>query len=180
MSSMDIERWVDRSVIERAKRVRLVCLDFDGTLTDGMVYVDETGRETVRCSRRDSLGIEMLQAAGVAVCVISKEANPVVAVRCAKMKVRCEQAVTTGEGKAEILQRTVAQMDLSLEEVAYMGDDVNDLPALKIAGLAVAPADAHSLVRVVVSHVTEAAGGCHAVRELCDLILKAQGKAIAI
>lgn len=173
---MSIERWVDKSVIGRAKEVRLVCLDFDGTLTDGMVYVDETGCETVRCSRRDSLGIEMLKAADVAVVVISKETNPVVAARCRKMDIPCEQAVKTGDGKAQILERIATQMKLSLEQVAYMGDDVNDIPALQLAGLAVAPADAHPKVRQVVHHVTEARGGHHAVRELCDLILEAQGK----
>jgi N-acylneuraminate cytidylyltransferase len=168
--------FADQGVMGRAKEVELVCLDFDGTLTDGMVYVDETGCETVRCSRRDSLGIEMLKAAGIAVFVISKETNPVVAARCKKMNVRCEQGVASGEDKAVILRRLAEGVGVKLEAIAYMGDDVNDIAALQLVGLAVAPADAHPKVRKVAHHLTEARGGNHAVRELCDLILEAQGK----
>ncbi len=168
-----------QGVAERASRVRLICADFDGIFTDGMVYTDQNGVETVRCSRRDSLGINMLKHAGISVHVISKEANPVVAARCKKMGVACDQAVEFGDGKAEIMRRVALNAGFDLSQVAFIGDDVNDIPALKIAGFAVTVADGHPLVNRIAHYVTQARGGEHAFRELCEFILMAQGKDIA-
>lgn len=164
---------------ERARRIRLVCSDFDGVFTDAMVYTDQNGIESVRCSRRDSLGINMLKRVGISVHVISKETNPVVVTRCKKMGVTCDHSVESGEGKAEILQRVAQESGLCLSQVAFVGDDVNDLSALKIAGLAVTVANGHPRVKEVAHYVTTACGGEHAIREICELILTAQGHAIS-
>ncbi|MBI3074749.1 MAG: HAD hydrolase family protein [Parcubacteria group bacterium] len=156
----------------------LLGLDFDGTLTDGYVYVDQEGKETVRCSRKDGPGINMLQHAGVHVCVISKETNRVVAERCRKMGIPCYQAVETGEGKREILSRIAQENGISQDEVGFMGDDVNDIPALRYAGIRFTVADAHPTVKKVADYITHAKGGEHAVREISELILAAKGKTI--
>ena len=144
-----------------------------------MVYTDQNGVESVRCSRRDTLGMNMLKRAGIDIHVISKETNPVVAARCKKMGVAYDQAVESGEGKAEIMERVARDAGLKLSQVAFIGDDVNDIPALKIAGLAVTVADGHYLNKEVAHFVTKARGGEHAIRELCEYILTAQGHPIA-
>lgn len=166
------------NVRTRAAGIKILCADFDGTFTDGMVYTDQDGIESVRCSRRDSLGIDMLKRAGIAVHVISRESNPVVAARCAKLKIPCNQGIIRGEGKAEIVRRIAHEAQVDLSEVAYIGDDVNDLAALAIVGLAVTVADGHPRVTKLAHFVTKGRGGEHAVRELCELILTTQGHPI--
>lgn len=146
-------------------------MDFDGVLTDGYVYVNQDGVETVRCSRRDSLGILMLQKAGIEVGVVSKETSPVVAARCKKMGVPCWQGIKDGEGKREIVRHVAKEKNIPLSEVAFIGDDINDILALKLVGIAFAVADAHPQVRKISDHTTKAHGGSHAVREVCELIL---------
>lgn len=160
---------------EKFKKIKLLAMDFDGVMTDGLIYVDQDGKESVRCSRKDGLGIEMIKKAGLQAIVISKEANPVVSARCAKLKIPCWQKVQDSEGKLEILKRFMEEQKLSADEVAYMGDDINDLAALKYAGLAITVADGHPEVQKIAHYTTKARGGQHAVREVCELLLTARG-----
>ena len=156
----------------RCKKIKLLALDFDGVMTDGRVLVSQDGSESVFCSRKDGLGIELLQKVGIKIVVISKETNSVVAVRCKKLNIPCWQSVETGDGKKEILERVIAESGFDSSEVAYMGDDVNDIPALQLAGLAIVVADGHSLAKQHADHITAARGGDHAVREVCDILLE--------
>jgi len=149
--------------------IKLLVLDFDGVLTDGFVYVDQDGRESVRCSRRDSLGIGMLKEKGVPTVVISKERNGVVAARCAKMEIECHSGV---DGKLALLKGLLAEKGIDAAQVCYVGDDANDAECLRYAGIGVAVADALPPARDAADHVTRAKGGDHAVREVCDLILE--------
>jgi len=155
--------------------IKLLACDFDGVMTDGRVYVDQDGRETVRCSRRDGMGITMLQNAGVEVVVISREANPVVTKRCEKIGVKCWSAVETTLGKLGILQAHAAESGLTVDQIAYVGDDVNDIAALNYAGVAFSVADGHRAVQSIADYVTKASGGNHVVREICELIFEAKG-----
>ncbi len=150
------------------RRVRLLALDFDGVLTDNRVWTDETGREMVAASRGDGFGIAALKRAGVDVVVISKERNPVVAARCAKMQVQHFQGV---DDKATLFRKLLAERGLSADEVIYVGNDLNDLPVFPLAGWAAAVADAEPRVRRAADYVLARRGGQGAVRELCDLIL---------
>jgi len=168
----------EREARRRASRVRLVCADFDGVFTDAMVYTDQNGIESVRCSRRDSLGVNMLKRAGISVHVISKETNSVVAARCKKIGVSCDQAVESGEGKLDIVKRVAKAARVDLSQVAFIGDDVNDFAALQAVGFAATVADGHPLVREAAHYVTGARGGEHAVREFCEFILTAQGRKV--
>lgn len=156
--------------------VLMLATDFDGVHTDGYVYVDQSGMEMVRCSRRDSLGLEMLAKAGVECCVISKEKNPVVARRCEKLGITCYQGVETGDGKREILRRIMAERELRPAQVAYMGDDLNDLAAFELAGIRVTVADGHEQLKKCASYVARARGGEHALREVADLIIDAKNR----
>ena len=106
---------MDASLKEKFSRIKLLATDFDGVMTDGLVYVDQDGKETVRCSRKDGMGVELLKKHGVTVGVLSKETNPVVTARCNKLKIPVWQGIATGEGKLEILQRIMKeQISVSL------------------------------------------------------------------
>src|SRR3989338_3123545 len=165
----------NQELAEKLKKIKLLALDFDGVLTDGFVYIDQNGKETVRCSRKDGLAIEMLKKFNIKPYVISKTVNPVVAARCKTWNIECSQGVGESGGKAEILKRITAENGFSQEEVAYMGDDLNDEEAFRVSGVAITVADGHSKIRSNVDYVTKARGGEHAVREVVELVLIAQG-----
>lgn len=148
--------------------LRLVVFDFDGVFTDDRVTVLEDGREAVTCSRGDGLGLAHLRAAGCEARVLSSETGPVVAARCAKLGLPFRQGVSD---KGAALRDVANEAGLTLQQVAYVGNDVNDLPALLVAGVAVAVADAHPRVRAVAHLVLSRAGGRGAVRELCERLL---------
>jgi len=165
--------------LEELSLCRLCGMDFDGTITvKGQVLVREDGREYIIRSRKDSMLIPKVTATGVHMAVISTEENPVVMANCAKMKIECFQGVLTGEGKLDILQRKARQMGIRQEEVAFMGDDINDLGCLEWAGVAVCPSDAHIVVKDVVKQrgiMLSAEGGNGALRQLTELLLLAKG-----
>lgn len=161
-----------KALREKLKKIKLLVLDFDGVLTDGYVYTDENGREMVRCSRRDGMGTSQLHKIDVDVVVISGEKNPVVVERCKKMNI--EDRFFGIKNKLDILQQLMARNGTAPFEVAYVGDDINDLECLKFAGFAAAPQDCVPEVRKIVQYVTAKKGGEGAVREVCDLILEAK------
>ena len=149
--------------------VRLTVLDFDGTLTDDRVWVDQDGRESVVCSRRDGQGLEMLAAAGMEILVISKEKNPVVARRCEKLRIACWQGV---DDKLTLLQKLLAERNVDVKETVYIGNDVGDLACMRHVGFSFAPADAHPDVLNEASWVLNYSGGRGAVREMCEILLE--------
>lgn len=151
--------------------IECVVLDFDGVLTDNAVWVLGDGTEMVRCDRSDGLGIAALTRAGVTVAVLSTETNPVVAARCRKLKLPFAQGLAD---KALALRGLLAERGVDPSRVAYVGNDVNDLGCLELAGLPVAVADAHPRVLDAVALVLSRPGGHGAVRELCDLLLDAR------
>lgn len=165
------------SIISKKKLsgIKLMALDFDGTLTVGAyVIFNQDGVESVICSRRDSLGVDMLKKAGIEVVVISKETNPVVEARCRKMKITCWQGVNTADDKLKILQDHAKTRKFKPEEICYGGDDMNDIPCMEWVGLSFTVADGHISCRKVADFVTQFKGGMGAVREVCELILAAQ------
>jgi N-acylneuraminate cytidylyltransferase len=148
--------------------VRLLVLDFDGVLTDNSVIVTDDGREAVRCSRSDGWGIARLRDAGIEVVVLSTETNAVVAARCAKLRIRCIQAC---DDKRSRIEQLVAELGFTASEVAYVGNDVNDLASMRWVGVPIAVADARPEVKAVARLVTTRTGGNDAVREVADWIL---------
>ncbi len=158
---------------EKLKRIKLMVFDFDGVMTDGYVYVNHEGIEFVKCSRKDGLGIKYLREAGIKVFVISTETNKVVSARCKKLNVACFQKI---QDKLKTLKEIMAKEGLGRDEVAYMADDLNDLEALKHAGVRFSVADAHPNLRKSCHCVTKSKGGHHAVREAIELILKSRKK----
>lgn len=148
--------------------LRALVMDFDGVLTDDAVHLDQNGVESVSCSRGDGLGIGLLQKAGFALLILSKEPNPVVSARGRKLKLEVRQGI---DDKRPELEKWAAGEDLTLSDIAYMGNDINDLGCLAAVGWPVAPADAHPAVKRVAAHVTGAVGGRGAVREIAELLL---------
>lgn len=173
-------RLAGPSLRARARAIRLVVSDVDGVLTDAGVYYSADGEELKRFSLRDGMGVELLRDAGIRTAWMTREESALVAARARKLKV---EDLWMGQlDKREALPQLLTQLGYPLEQVAYIGDDVNDLGVLSWvaeAGLAVCPADAVTKVAAVAHFITSARGGHGAFRELCDLILDNQKEHIA-
>ena len=156
----------DQPLEELIRATRLVAFDFDGVFTDNAVYVFEDGSEAVRCSRGDGIGLRKLEGAGVEAVIISTETNPVVSARSRKLGIRCVQG---SEDKRASLEAIAREMGITLAQVAFVGNDVNDLPCLASVGLPIVVKDAHPDVVGHARYQTTARGGYGAVREVCDL-----------
>jgi 3-deoxy-D-manno-octulosonate 8-phosphate phosphatase (KDO 8-P phosphatase) len=158
----------------RARRVRLILLDVDGVLTDGRILVHADGTESKQFDIRDGTGIVLAQKAGLTVGVLSARHSAATAERARQLRIGIVRQGALD--KLATFESLVAELGLSADEVAFMGDDLLDLPVLGRVGLAAAPADAVSDVRAVVHWIADARGGAGAVRELAELILKAQDR----
>ncbi|PVE94765.1 acylneuraminate cytidylyltransferase [Microbacterium sp. TPD7012] len=148
--------------------VRAVVTDFDGVHTDDTAIIDADGGERVRVSREDGMGVALLRRAGVPMLILSTEVNPVVRARADKLRVPVLHGI---EDKEAALRVWAHDNDLPLADIAYLGNDVNDLPALRIVGWPIAVADAHPLVLAEARVVLRRRGGDGAVRELVERVL---------
>lgn len=166
---------MNKSIKKKFNNIKVLAMDFDGVMTDGCVYVNQNGQETVKCSRKDGLGIAMLKRSKIEVLVISKEVNPVVTARCQKLKIKCWQKIKNSSSKFKILNKAATKMKIGLSEVAYIGDDLNDLDVFGRVGLSITVADGHNKLKERADYITGAKGGEHAVREVCELILSSKG-----
>lgn len=154
---------------ERIRHVRLVAMDCDGVLTDGGMYYAESGDEWKKFNTRDGKGVELLRRAGYLTSIITGEDTAIVERRAAKMKV--DALIQGAQDKLSALDALLASHGLAHEQVAYVGDDLNDLPVMQRVGLACAVADATPPVRQIAHYVCERKGGEGAVREVAELIL---------
>ena len=159
-----------KNIEEKLKDIKLLAMDFDGVLTDNKVFIDEDGKEMVICDRSDSLGIKMLkkEKKEIGIIVISKETSKVVKARCEKLHI---EYMTGIDDKLEALKGIIEKRNLKFENVAYIGNDVNDIECIQNSGIGVAVADSVSQVLQVADIVTTKKGGHGAVREFCDLLL---------
>jgi 3-deoxy-D-manno-octulosonate 8-phosphate phosphatase (KDO 8-P phosphatase) len=159
---------------ERLRKIRLLLLDVDGVMTDGRIVYDSNGVETKVFDVKDGHGLKLLQRAGVRVGIITGRQSPVVDLRARELGI---DIVFQGvKDKLLPYRELLAALKLDDEEVAYVGDDLPDLPVLQRVGWAVAPADAIEEVRRRVHHVTGCSGGKGAVREVCELLLRETGR----
>lgn len=161
-------------VMQLAAQVRLLALDVDGVLTDGRLYFAEDGQELKTFDTQDGHGIKMLMNAGVACAIITGRNTQLVARRAKNLGVT--HLMQGREDKLVALRELAAQLGIPLQQIAYVGDDWPDLPAIRAAGLGVAVANAHQELRVHADYVTRLDGGRGAVREVCDLLLNAQDR----
>lgn len=164
-----VARGGDAGLGDRLDRVAAVVMDFDGVHTDNLVLTDETGREAVMTSRGDGMGLEMLRKAGHwRLMILSKERNPVVERRAAKLKIEVHQAV---DDKVAALDGWLAGQGLDWGQLLYVGNDVNDAAAMRRAGLSACPGDAHPEILGLADWVLPQPGGRGALRAMCDALL---------
>jgi 3-deoxy-D-manno-octulosonate 8-phosphate phosphatase (KDO 8-P phosphatase) len=158
---------------ERAGNIKLLVLDVDGVLTNGQVWIGADGKESLKAfDIQDGLGIKLLEQSGIPTVIITGRNSKMVLARCEELGI---QHVHMGvENKAIALAEVLKALKLTSSDCAVMGDDWPDLAMMKNAGLKIAPAQAHEAVKEFAHFVTTKAGGNSAVREVCDLILKAQ------
>ena len=157
----------------RFARVRLLCLDVDGVLTDGGLHYTDAGEESKVFCTQDGHALKMLAGTGVPAAIITGRETRLVARRAAELGI---EHLYQGVGDKRVaLEALLERTGLAPDEAAHVGDDIPDLPVLRRVGLAVAPANLHPALREHVHHVTSARGGDGAVREVCELIMRARG-----
>jgi len=162
------------SISQKAAKIRLLLLDVDGVLTDGRIIIDDRGVETKNFHVRDGLGISLLGGCGIDVGFITGRRSNVVRQRAKDLKV---SLVFQGvQDKLRIYEQVKRKMRLTDTQIAYVGDDVIDLPVLRRVGLAVMVSDGSEELKRYADYVTRAQGGMGAVREVAELLLKAQKK----
>lgn len=159
--------------LRRAAAIKVLILDVDGVLTDGSLTYGADGEVTKTFNVLDGLGIELLQKTGVAVAIISARKSPVVVRRAADLKIMHVYQGT--HDKRIAFAALLAATGASAEECGYIGDDVIDLPLLRKVGFAVTVPTGHPEVQHRAHYVTRAGGGRGAVREVCDMVMRAQG-----
>ena len=165
---------IPQDILARAAKIKLLAVDVDGTLTDGRLLYGEDGHEWKAFHVQDGHGLKRLMAHGVDVALITARVSHVVALRAEELGI---DHVYQGQAdKRACLADLMHGANLAAEQVAFAGDDLTDLRAMAASGFAVAPANAHPWVIERAHWCTKLAGGCGAVRELCDLLLLAQGK----
>jgi 3-deoxy-D-manno-octulosonate 8-phosphate phosphatase (KDO 8-P phosphatase) len=145
----------------------VVFFDFDGVFTDNFVYVNEFGHETVKCYRSDGIGLSLLRDINVKAVIVSTEKNNVVKIRGSKLKLEVFNGI---ENKAEFITQFCNKNNYRLNESIFVGNDINDLEAMKLVGFPIAVCDAFDSVKIISKYVTKLNGGCGAVREICELI----------
>lgn len=163
---------------EKLKKIKLLAMDIDGTLTDATLYYSANGEELKRFSTRDGMGITLLRKGGIEAAIITSETSPIVTARAKKLQI--EHVYLGSRDKSSSLKEIATKLGITLEEIAYIGDDVNDYHALNIAGFSACPFNSVDAIRETVDYICNADGGKGAVRELCEMILTSQNKSLIL
>jgi 3-deoxy-D-manno-octulosonate 8-phosphate phosphatase (KDO 8-P phosphatase) len=162
-------------VLERASQVKLLVLDVDGVLTNGQIWIGADGKESLKAfDIQDGLGIKLLEQCGIPTAVITGRNSKMVLARCEELGIKHVHMGVVNKNAA--LDQVLKALQLASTDSAVMGDDWPDLAMMKNAGFRVCPAQAHDAVKAEAHYVTSRNGGNSAVREVCDLILKAQNR----
>ncbi|MCW8881237.1 MAG: 3-deoxy-manno-octulosonate-8-phosphatase KdsC [Sedimenticola sp.] len=161
-------------ILKRAQQIELIIFDVDGVLTDSTLYLGDDGQEYKAFNSKDGLGMKLLQKSGVEIGIITGRTSNVVTIRMESLGIR---HVYQGQrNKIPAFESLRDELGLSNEQIAFVGDDVVDLPVMRQVGLAITVQDAHYLVKQQAHWQTQQPGGHGAAREVCELILQAQGK----
>lgn len=160
-------------IINRLKKIRLLLLDVDGVLTDGSIIYHDNGKETKVFNVKDGLGIRLLIDSGIRVGIVTGRASNALLSRCRNLGI---DLIFDGiKDKAAVLNAIVEKTGISPEHMAFIGDDLPDLPLMKLVGVSAAVADANDTTKKYADIITVKKGGYGAVREFCESILKAKG-----
>jgi 3-deoxy-D-manno-octulosonate 8-phosphate phosphatase (KDO 8-P phosphatase) len=161
-----------KKLAKRVKRIKMILFDVDGVMTDGGIYYSADGLELKRFNVQDGYGVARAREQGLKIGMVSGRSTPIVETRAKELNV--EDLFQDVADKLVVVPEIQKRHGLNEEEIAFMGDDLFDLPLLRAVGFSAAPSNARSKVRKAVDYVTEAEGGNGAVRELIDFILKHQ------
>ena len=164
---------VSDNVLVKAKKIKLLVCDVDGVFSDGRIYLGNDGEELKAFHTKDGFGIKALGSSGVAVAIITGRRSTIVAKRMAALNV--EHIIQGQEDKLPALLALANELSINVDEIAYIGDDIPDLPCIIKVGLGIAVQDAHPAVLNKANYTTFTRGGFGAVREVCDLIMQCQG-----
>lgn len=148
-------------------KIKIIFFDFDGVFTDNKVYVNQFGQESVCCNRSDGIGLRILKEKGIQCLIISSEKNNVVQERAKKLSVECFNGV---ENKSELIMKIVKERDVPIQQAAFIGNDINDIGAMKLVGLPIAVNDAYDKVKLASKIILKKSGGQGVVREIADLL----------
>jgi len=168
-----IYRNKEKQVFAKAKSIKLLLLDVDGVLTDGKLYFSNSGEESKAFNSLDGHGIKMLQAAGIEVGIITGRTSKLVQKRAGDLGITL--LYQGREDKLIAMQEVITNSDYQQNQIAYVGDDLPDAPAIAAAGVGFTVANCHADLQEIADVQTTLSGGSGAVREVCDYILKAQG-----
>lgn len=161
-------------VQQKAKKIKLMVFDIDGVMTDGKLFFSAEGDSLKAFNATDGLGIKMLLQFDINVAIITGRKSDIVTQRAKELGI---EIVFQGQKfKKQALEQCQQQLNLQTNEIGYMGDDINDIPVMQVVELAVAPANAFDDVKHHADYICQRSGGDGAVREICNLILKAQNK----
>jgi 3-deoxy-D-manno-octulosonate 8-phosphate phosphatase (KDO 8-P phosphatase) len=164
---------INSALSEKLKCIRLLLLDVDGVLTDGGLLFNDNGSESKIFNVKDGLGLKLVMKTGVKVGIVTGRKSQALNHRCSDLGIRY---VFEGvQDKVKMLEKILELTRLAADQTAYIGDDLPDLSLMRRVGLSIAVADAHKLVRKKADWTTSAAGGCGAVREVCEAMLEARG-----
>ena len=147
--------------------IKLIIYDFDGVMTNNKVYVDQNGKEMVQVNRGDGLGVSEIKKLGIKQIIISTEANPVVSKRAKKLGISCLQGI---DNKKDALKEYCQENNYDLQNVAFVGNDLNDKEVMGIAGITFCPSDAHESIKTISDFTFKATGGNGVIRELFDIL----------
>ncbi|MGK7899477.1 MAG: KdsC family phosphatase [Xenococcus sp. (in: cyanobacteria)] len=153
----------------RLSQIKLLALDVDGVLTEGGLYYTDTGEELKKFNVKDGQGLKLIMQAGIDVAIITASSSSSVIHRAKKLGIN--QVFIGAENKLSVLENICQQLNISLTQVAYMGDDVNDIPILKAVGCPLSVADAMPKTKTLAISITQLSGGQGVVREICDYFL---------
>ncbi|MCU7958409.1 MAG: 3-deoxy-manno-octulosonate-8-phosphatase KdsC [gamma proteobacterium symbiont of Bathyaustriella thionipta] len=162
-----------QNILNKAKLIRMLIFDVDGVLTDGSLFLGDDGQEYKAFNSRDGHGMKMLQESGVDIAIITGRESKVVGMRMQSLGIR--HVHQGADDKLAVFNELLGSIGLQHEQIAYVGDDVVDLPVMRKVGLAIAVQDAHPLVRQHSHWQTPSAGGRGAGREVCEMLMQAQG-----
>jgi 3-deoxy-D-manno-octulosonate 8-phosphate phosphatase (KDO 8-P phosphatase) len=163
-----------KNLMEKLKKIKMLILDVDGVMTDGRIIMDDGGREIKHFDVRDGHGLKIIQRYGITVVLLTGRKSDVVRHRAHDLGIK--DVYQGSLNKKEVLEKIFKKHRLPADALAFLGDDIVDIPVLKRVGFSAAVADALDVVKKSVDYVTKSGGGRGAVRELCELILQAQGK----
>jgi YrbI family 3-deoxy-D-manno-octulosonate 8-phosphate phosphatase len=163
---------------KKLEKIKLLVMDVDGTLTDGSMYYGEKGEELKRFFVKDGMGIVLLKKAGIKTAILTSESSKISISRAQKLEI--DYVLTGSNNKSQALENLAKELSLELNEIAFAGDDVNDLHAINVAGFSGCPADSADIILENVDFISKYDGGRGAIREISEIILKAQNKSIIL